>query len=699
MAIGQRVAPTFAATSVKPGPAFNSPSDPNFFGYEPADIQAAYGTSTLTASPLVAIVDAYDDPSAETDLAEYRSTFGLPACTTANGCFTKVNQSGGATPPGTDGAGADGWIGEISLDLDSVSAVAPKAHILLVEANSAYTSDLLAAVQEAVKLGAKYVSMSWGGSEGGLITANGAAAAASFAHSADGTAFHTSGITYVASTGDDAFRYDTNTEPLGGLSYPASSPNVVSAGGDALNRDATTGAFSDDVWSWDPTSEGCQYDLAFDSFQARCAGAASGCSQLEPAQSWQQAAPALAAVCQGGRAAADVSADADPNTGLLVDVEGFAEQIGGTSLAAPLLTSLYAASGERVGSVSGAVQSLAYRDPSGLIDVTAGATGDCGNALCTAGTGWDGPTGLGAPNSPADLVSVPKVTANWPSFRYGTASTVKVTVSASVAPAGTVTLKNGTATLASMTLTGTGTTRTASLSVPGTKLTPGSHALTVAYSGAGRVAPAKLAAHTVSVAKALPGVTATWPTFTYGAASTVKVTVKSTVAPATTGKVSVKWGTKTLATGKVPSGTATIKTVKVVVHTSALTAGSRPLVVSYSGDADIASKTLSAHTVTVAKAAPTVSATWPASIHFASPFSVKVTVAASGIPTGTVSLKSGTTLLKSVKLPTTTATSKQVTLTVAAGKLSRGSHKLTVSYTGDANVTARTLAAHSVTVS
>lgn len=697
MAIGRRAAPTFAATSVTSGPTFNSPSDPEFFGYEPADIQSAYGTSALSASPLVAIVDAYDDPSAETDLAEYRSAFGLPDCTSANGCFTKVNQTGGAAPPGTDGAGADGWIGEISLDLDSVSAVAPKAHILLVEANSSYTSDLLVAVQEAVKLGAKYVSMSWGGSEGGLIDADGLDDAKAYAHSVDGTAFHTSGITYVASTGDDAFRYDANSEPLGGLSYPASSPNVVSAGGDALNRDATTGAFSDAAWSWDPTDEGCQYDLPFDAFQARCSGAASGCSQLEPAQSWQQAAPSLAAVCPDGRAAADVSADADPATGLLVDVEGFAEQIGGTSLAAPLLSALYAVSGETAGSVSGAVQSLAYRDPSGLIDVKSGATGDCSNALCTAGTGWDGPTGLGAPNSPADLAYVPKVTATWPSFRYGTASAVKVTVSASIAPTGTVTLKNGTVTVASKALSGTGTTRTATLSVPGTKLTPGSHKLTVVYSGAGRVAPAKLT-HTVSVAKAVPAVTTIWPTFKYGAASTVKVTVKSTVTPASTGTVSVKWGTKALAIAKVPSGTATTKTVNVVVHTSTLTAGSRPLTVSYSGDADIAAKTLAAHTLTVAKAVPTVTATWPASIHFASPFSVKVKVSASGIPTGTVSLKSGTKLLKSVKLPTGTATSKQVTLSVAAGKLSRGGHKLTVSYSGDANVTARTLAAHSVTV-
>ena len=109
----------------------------------------------------VAVVDAYDDPSAEADLGAYRSFFGLSTCTTANGCFRKVNQTGGASYP----SGNLGWAQEIALDLDMVSAVCPNCHILLVEANSAAFSDLGTAVNEAVALGANVVSNSYGGAE------------------------------------------------------------------------------------------------------------------------------------------------------------------------------------------------------------------------------------------------------------------------------------------------------------------------------------------------------------------------------------------------------------------------------------------------------------------------------------------------------------------------------------------------------
>src|SRR6201999_2460811 len=121
-------------------------------GYGPADLDSAYKLPTnLGAGQTVAIVDAYDDPNAASDLATYRSQFGLPACTTANGCFRKINQNGQTSPMPT---GDTGWAGEISLDLDMVSAICPNCSITLIEANDA-SDNLFTAVKEATTLGAK----------------------------------------------------------------------------------------------------------------------------------------------------------------------------------------------------------------------------------------------------------------------------------------------------------------------------------------------------------------------------------------------------------------------------------------------------------------------------------------------------------------------------------------------------------------
>ena len=130
-------------------------------GYGPADLQLAYKlpSATAGAGQTVAIVDAFDDPTAESDLAQYRSAYGLPPCTTANGCFRKVSQTGGTIYP----APSPDWALEISLDLDMVSAVCPNCHILLVEATTNLNTDLYAAVDEAAALGANAISNSWGG--------------------------------------------------------------------------------------------------------------------------------------------------------------------------------------------------------------------------------------------------------------------------------------------------------------------------------------------------------------------------------------------------------------------------------------------------------------------------------------------------------------------------------------------------------
>ena len=131
-------------------------------GYGPSDLRSAYNlTTTGSSTQTVAIVDAYDDPNAEKDLATYRSTFGLPACSSASGCFTKVSQTGSKTSlPRANG----GWAQEISLDLDMVSAICPGCHILLVEASSSSLTNLGTAVNEAATLGVTAISNSYGGS-------------------------------------------------------------------------------------------------------------------------------------------------------------------------------------------------------------------------------------------------------------------------------------------------------------------------------------------------------------------------------------------------------------------------------------------------------------------------------------------------------------------------------------------------------
>lgn len=160
-------------------------------GYGPSDLRSAYNLPSTTAGSgfTVAIVDAYNDPNAESDLATYRSQYGMPACTTANGCFRKVNQTGGTSYPSSDA----GWSEEISLDLDMVSAICPNCHILLVEASSASMTDLGTAVNEAVALGANAISNSYGGSESSSDT------------SYDTSYFNHPGVAITVSSGDSGY--------------------------------------------------------------------------------------------------------------------------------------------------------------------------------------------------------------------------------------------------------------------------------------------------------------------------------------------------------------------------------------------------------------------------------------------------------------------------------------------------------------
>ncbi|MBB5888938.1 S8 family serine peptidase [Kutzneria kofuensis] len=345
----EQPAPGFAACKAlvrtDSGARTFSPAAPS--GLSPANLRAAYKLPTTGGAGLtVAIVDAYDDPNAEKDLATYRSTFGLPACTTANGCFKKVNQSGAASPLP---AGNTGWAEEISLDIDMVSAVCPSCHILLVEATSASIANLGTAVNTAVRLGAVAVSNSYGGAE------------FSTEASAD-TYYNHPGVAITVSSGDSGY----------GVEYPAASRYVTAVGGTSLRTASTARGWSETVWS----------------------GAGSGCSRYETKPSWQHDTGCTR------RTVADVSAVADPATGVAVyDTYGVGGWLvfGGTSVSSPIVAGVYALAGRpAAGSVPA---SLAYSHTGSLFDVTSGSNGSCsGSYLCTAKASYDGPTGLGTPN-------------------------------------------------------------------------------------------------------------------------------------------------------------------------------------------------------------------------------------------------------------------------------------------------------------
>jgi subtilase family serine protease len=331
--------------------------------------------STVGQGQTVAIVDAYHDPTAEHDLGVYRQAYGLPPCTVANGCFQQLNQNGATSPlPATD----TGWAQEESLDVDMVSAICPNCHIMLIEANSAAITDLTAAVNKAAALGANAISNSYGGSEVSSETAS-------------DSAYNHPGIAITAAAGDNGY----------GVEYPAAVPTVTAVGGTSLTRASNARGWTETVWG----SSGGFLGLL------GSPGTGSGCSRYEHKPAWQHDAGCAM------RTVADVSAVADPNTGVAVydstpDSSGNVGwlQFGGTSVSSPIIASVYALAGNAAsvtqGSYSGA--QYVYSHAAGnLNDVTSGSNGSCGGLLsggaskkylCTAQAGYDGPTGLGTPN-------------------------------------------------------------------------------------------------------------------------------------------------------------------------------------------------------------------------------------------------------------------------------------------------------------
>lgn len=360
---------------IRPGTRRAGPDAASPSGYDPQDLQAAYGLTAAAAKPgageVIAVVDAFNDPNAAGDLAQYRSKFGLPACSTASGCLSIQNEFGGTKLPKADSTG--GWELEESLDLDMVSATCPNCQIVLLEADSASISDLSIAERTASRIpGVDSVTNSWG---------SGAEFIGENQFDPD---FYAPGVAITAAGGDGGY----------GTQYPAASPYVTAVGGTTLQ--GTGSSWTQTAWN----------------------GVGSGCSSLEPKPSWQTKDDRSPDGCLN-RTMNDVSADADPSTGVAIfdsvrdnDLGGVPDwaMVGGTSVATPIIAATYALADTSAGGPGKALipgtfpAAYPYQASSGLTDVQGGSNGTCEAArqyLCHAVAGYDGPTGLGTPSGTA----------------------------------------------------------------------------------------------------------------------------------------------------------------------------------------------------------------------------------------------------------------------------------------------------------
>ena len=424
-----------AAHAIVPGSAAEGAD-----GLRPQDLRSAYFPGEEPDAPAsepqtIAIVDAYDDLGAESDLGVYDNEFHLPECTASNGCFEQVSENGetGKPPfPATAAAKAekealcesvsaepsvkaaacktieevDGWSLETALDIETAHAICQNCHIILVEADEGEEAPLEAAEDTAVRLGADEVSNSWAGGE--PLT--------------DSEAFNHPGTVITFAAGDRGYlnwERDKLEEELEGgkpgVNYPASSPHVIAVGGTILKLNRGGEARGEES-AW--------------------IGSGGGCSLNFTAQPWQSGVADWSAVgCEGRRAVSDVSADADPYTGVAVydsvpyiplggglksaTVFDWAP-IGGTSAATPMIAAMFALAGGSHGVQYPAKTLYSHLGSAALHDVTEGSTGkcrgeysagcsgsmsplsltDCGQGvwICNTTVGYDGPTGVGTPD-------------------------------------------------------------------------------------------------------------------------------------------------------------------------------------------------------------------------------------------------------------------------------------------------------------
>jgi subtilase family serine protease len=351
--------------------------------YKPADLWKAYSLTSFVKSKgkgvTVGIVDFMDDPKAESDLGVYRKGFGLPACTTANGCFKKVGETGTSKlpAPNTDDAG------ETSLDVDMVSAICPLCHIVLVETNTSSFKDIDVAEVTAARLKATIISNSFGGPEG----------------EGSDPAFATAGVLHVASAGDTGFDNCAGKSGCTGPNMPASFASVVAVGGTTMLPDTkfkrgfievTWNCYDDEYNYGDPGA--CSISTIF--------ATGSGCSAKAAKPAWQH---------DGGcprRTYNDVSAVADLVTGVYVydSYAGGLTVFGGTSVASPIISAVYALAGNATKTHAG--EELWEHRTAGLNDIVYGTNEIPGGAtcppagkyVCFAQGGYDGPTGWGTPS-------------------------------------------------------------------------------------------------------------------------------------------------------------------------------------------------------------------------------------------------------------------------------------------------------------
>jgi hypothetical protein len=321
-------------------------------GLTPAQLQAAYGLQSATegSRQTVAIVVGSIDPSAPGDLSTYRSQYGVPACTTTNGCFTVVDLA-----PATAVANP-GWVTEASADLDVVSAICPNCHIMLVEAAGDDIPSLGQAVDTAVSMGAKFIDNGYASPETSLETQDNYDAY-----------YNHPGVVLTAVAGDGGY----------GVSYPAASPYVTAVGGTDLTSNGSVAR------GWSETAD---------------PGTGSGCSAYEAAKPTWQTDTGCTARTDNDVSAVDNSTE--PDVAYYDDYNGAPgwQLAGGTSVAAAVIAGIYALAGTP--SAGSNPASYPYRAPKTLNDVTTGSDGTCSvTYLCNAGTGYDGPTGLGSPGS------------------------------------------------------------------------------------------------------------------------------------------------------------------------------------------------------------------------------------------------------------------------------------------------------------
>jgi len=379
----------------------------------PQDLHTAYALPTETTASskqTVAVVDAFDDPTAEADLGVFDQQFGMPSCTATNGCFRKLNQEGKASPlPAENGA----WAGEISIDVQMAHAICQSCHILLVEAHGEAINELAAAVNTAVGAGATEVSNSYDSPEEPAIASLFEELGADYDHP---------GVVITASSGDCGYLNQSCKGEPATADFPPDSPDVIAVGGTALTKEGEH--FNSTVWE----------------------GSGSGCSQIFEAPAWQLSVAGFSATgCGEARSVADVAAVGSPKTG--VDIfdstpEGNGAPtgwtaFGGTSVASPIVAAEFALAGGAHRVALPAATLYSHAGESGaLFDVVSGSNGSCGTATsCQAAVGFDGPSGVGSPiglgafSPPASLTEAPKLVSFTPSSGI-TGSTVTVQGSA-----------------------------------------------------------------------------------------------------------------------------------------------------------------------------------------------------------------------------------------------------------------------------